>query len=484
MSYAQVATRGLCRFLHCVPRLLPAYNHLNVTNFRILLVVSYTARHHVAPEGSTATSGRPEKNDTMSLSESFTDLSGAHAPEPPPGPDASTIAPGDPAYVDPDLLKLRRALDGIFFIEGEEHHELRRTHARVYVFKGSLHVPAEEAYAAISARFEPLGYTPMLERTRARATHEVAIAAVPGSAPTLTIRSPWWLHLLLLLVTLFTTTIMGAALNGLPPEVTWEALRTWDKPVLWPAVRDGLPFSLTLLFILGVHEMGHYVAARLHGVRVTLPYFIPLPLPGSLGTLGAVIFIRSPLMNRRALFDVGVAGPLAGLVVALPLFLIGLQQTPTTGLPTYWMNAGIWRVTTPPLLQWIAPLAVDSGMNLDKTIFYHYPMALAAWFGVLLTALNLLPLGQFDGGHVAYALLGKRAWPLALFTFTGLIALSVLGAWFAWLLWAFMGILTGLRHPPPHDDLLPLGRARIVLGIVTAIIFATIFVPVPFYSPF
>jgi membrane-associated protease RseP (regulator of RpoE activity) len=189
-------------------------------------------------------------------------------------------------------------------------------------------------------------------------------------------------------------------------------------------------------------------------------------------------------MNRRALFDVGVAGPLAGLVVALPMFLLGLRQTATIGQPTLWMDAGIWRVTTPPLLKWIAPLVVDGGVNLDKVIFFNHPMALAAWFGVLLTALNLLPLGQFDGGHVAYALLGKRAWPLAFVTFAGLIALGLLGSWVAWLIWAFMGMLTGLRHPPPHDDLRPLGLSRTVLGIVTGFIFVAIFVPAPFYSPF
>jgi membrane-associated protease RseP (regulator of RpoE activity) len=252
--------------------------------------------------------------------------------------------------------------------------------------------------------------------------------------------------------------------------------------VLWPALRDGLPFSLTLLFILGVHEMGHYVVARLHGAKVTLPFFIPLPVSGTLGTLGAVIFIRSPLMNRRALFDVGIAGPLAGMVIAIPAFLIGLQQPQTLGGPVMWMDAGITRVANPPLLDMLARLVVDTH-NLDRFVFFGHPMALAAWFGVLLTALNLLPMGQFDGGHVLYALLGRRAWTVARFVFVGLVLLGVFGFWFTWLIWAMMGLLTGLRHPPPHDDLTPLGWPRTLLGIATVILFVLIFVPIPFYAP-
>jgi membrane-associated protease RseP (regulator of RpoE activity) len=215
---------------------------------------------------------------------------------------------------------------------------------------------------------------------------------------------------------------------------------------------------------------------------VTLPFFIPLPLNGSLGTLGAVIFIRSPLMNRRALFDVGISGPLAGLIVALPLYLIGLNAEATVGMPTTLIQAGILRVANPPLLDAISRLVTDTH-NLDAFVFYRHPMALAAWFGVLLTALNLLPLGQFDGGHVAYALLGRRAWLLARLSFFMLLAMGLFGLWFAWLFWAFMGLMTGLRHPPPHDDITPLGRTRTIIGIITAIIFVLIFVPVPFYHP-
>ncbi len=374
--------------------------------------------------------------------------------------------------------QLRAALADALSIDGEEVRQDRRTGERVYIFRGQLRIPVEGAYEQISARLRPLGFTPLLQREE----DEIAVVAIPGELPESRLSAPAWVHLLLLLVTLVTTTVMGAALSGMPPRAVWDALRTGNAHTLRATLRDGLPFSLTLLTILGVHEMGHYVAARMHGVKVTLPFFIPLPLSGSLGTLGAVIFIRSPLMNRRALFDVGISGPLAGLVVALPLYVIGLGQPPSVGLPEIWLQLGIRRISNPPLLDFLASFVTDTP-NLDRFVFYSHPMALAAWFGVLLTALNLLPLGQFDGGHVAYALLGKRAWPLAWATFIGLVLLGLQGFWMAWLLWALMGFFTGLRHPPPYDDLLPLGKVRTAIGIGTALLFLLMFTPAPFYSP-
>ena len=403
----------------------------------------------------------------MSLPESFGDLRSFF-------PNWST--PSAPVSLQ---QQLRAALADVLAVTGEEVRQDRRSGNAVYIFRGQLRVPVEHAYAQISARLRPLGFTPLLQRDE---EGEVAVVAMQGELPVMRFSAPVWVHLLLLAVTLITTTVMGAALSGMPPRAAWDALRTWNTHTLRAVLRDGLPFSLTLLTILGVHEMGHYVAARLHRVKVTLPFFIPLPLSGSLGTLGAVIFIRSPLMNRRALFDVGVSGPLAGLAVALPLYLIGLHQAPTVGLPEMWLQAGIRRVSNPPLLDALASLVLDTP-DLDRFVFYRHPMALAAWFGVLLTTLNLLPLGQFDGGHVAYALLGRRAWPLAWVTFVVLVVLGLQGFWIAWLLWAFMGLLTNLKHPPPRDDVLPLGRTRTVIGIGTAILFLLMFTPAPFYAP-
>jgi Zn-dependent protease len=385
------------------------------------------------------------------------------------------LPPDDAAPLDPDLLKLREALDGIFDAAGEQHAEHRKA-GKIYIFRGTLLIPAEGAFDTISERFAAAGYSPMLQRER----DEDVVMAIEGDIPQRRFNTPWWLHLGLLLLTIATTTIMGASLTGRTSDEFFTALREWNTILLRDALRDALPFSLTLLTILGVHEMGHYIAARRHGIKVTLPFFIPLPFSNTLGTMGAVIFIKSPLINRRALFDVGIAGPLAGLVTALPLYMIGLRTEATLFPPANtWLEAGIRRVANPPLLEALASLVVDT-QNLDRYVFYGHPMALAAWFGVLLTALNLLPLGQFDGGHIAYALLGRRAWPLATFTFVMLAVLGLLGAWFAWLIWAMLGLLTGLRHPPPHDDLTPLGRVRTVIGVITAILFLLIIVPTPF----
>jgi len=411
----------------------------------------------------------------MSLNESYSDLSKTHTPElsnvPPVSPDIAQS-------IDPKLLQLRETLVGILAVEGEQHAYQQRV-GRVYIFRGHLQLPPETAYATLVERFKPLGYTPMLQREH----DEEVVLAVEGDVPYRRINTRWWLHAALLLITIITTTVMGAALTGMPTNAIIQALQTWDTSVLWPVVRDGLPFSLTLLGILGVHEMGHYVAARLHKVKVTLPFFIPVPVPYTLGTLGAVIFIKSPLINRRALFDVGIAGPLAGLIVAIPLYVIGLNAQQTVGFPTAWIQMGYSRVSNPPLLQGLAALANGDIANLDRYVLYGHPMALAAWFGVLLTGLNLLPIGQFDGGHVVYALFGRRAWPIAMATFS-LLVLGGVMAWTAWLIWAFMGLLTGLRHPPPHDDLTPLGIRRTVLGVITIVLFFLILVPVPFYSGF
>lgn len=406
----------------------------------------------------------------MSLPESPAGLTNAPFPADPAPPD-------DLPPVDPRLLALRAALAGIMTVAGE-YHGRQPNQGRLYIFRGRLTQPPQRAFALLKERFHPLDFRPMLLNEHG----EDAVVAIEGLDAARQVRTRPWLHLVLLLLTVLTTTAMGAALTGIPSGDIVRAIQAQRWHIIWPALRDGLPFSLTLLGILGVHEMGHYIAARRHGIQVTLPFFIPLPLPNSLGTMGAVIFIKSPLHNRRALFDVGLAGPLAGLLIALPLYLIGLGMPQTVGLPLSWIEMGITRVSNPPLLAALAGWVYPEITNLDRVVLYGHPMALAAWFGVLLTGLNLLPLGQFDGGHVAYALLGRRAWPLAYATFALLIVMGVMGAWIAWLIWALIGFFTGLRHPPPQDDLTPLGWWRVALGVLTAILFALIIVPVPFYT--
>ncbi len=370
------------------------------------------------------------------------------------------------------LDQVRVVVAQVLTIEGED--EISRYENYAIAFRGSLLIGPGDAFTQLTAALEPLGFTPFLQRERG----VDVVLAVQGLLGTpeedagggllrrlarASGRSPVWLHAALLLATIATTMYAGAFL-----------LQTDGTASLGQILAAGGPFALTLLLILGVHEMGHYVAARYHRVKVTLPYFIPLPIPGSLGTLGATIFIRSPLQTRRVLFDVGISGPLAGLAVALPLFVIGLLLAPIEfGAPITMSFRG---VGTPPLLDWIGGLVVTEG-SLSRAILLH-PVALAAWFGVLLTALNLLPLGQFDGGHVAYALVGRLAWGLAGVTFFAL-ALGGLLLWPTWLIWAFLASLTGLRHPPPHDDITPLDLRRKVVGWLTVLVFALIIMPQP-----
>ncbi len=375
--------------------------------------------------------------------------------------------PPPPSRIEP----VRAVVQTVLAIEDEA--ELHQHGHYAVVFHGRLLVEAEEAHQHLLPLLQAQGFTPVLQRN-GRTDIVLAIEGLPvtpeedtGGGPLRRLarwagRSPWWLHLLLLLATAASTVGAGAAL-----------LQTAQVTTLGDALAIGGPFAFALLAILGVHEMGHYIAARYHRVKVTLPFFIPLPVPGSLGTLGAVIFIRSPLTNRKALFDVGVSGPLAGLVVALPLFVIGLLLPPVQfGAPVTLAFRG---VGVPPLLDLIGGFVNDG--NLSRLILQH-PVALAAWFGVLLTVLNLLPLGQFDGGHVAYALLGRWAWPVAQAAFFILLIVGFF-YWQTWLLWAFLAGLSGLRHPPPQNDITPLDRRRQIVAFVTIVLFLLILVPQP-----
>lgn len=354
------------------------------------------------------------------------------------------------------------------------------------IFRGKLLQPAAEVYPALSEKIEAKGFTLFLQRT----ANKDEVLVVEGQVLHRNIKTRWWFHLGLLLVTIVTTIAAGATFVGYDLDSMRAALETSNTVTLRQIYNGGRQFAFPLLLILGVHEMGHYVAARLHGVKVTLPFFIPLPLfsaaPLSLGTMGAVIFITSPFKNRKMLFDIGLAGPLAGLIVAIPLFLTGLEARPATGIPLEWLQQlQIDRVSVPLFLEQVSRIVYNERQVelIDRAVFFRHPQALAAWFGALLTFLNLLPLGQFDGGHVAYALFGRRvAWPLAIMVAALCIMLGLMGFWGAWLIWPVFALLTGLRHPPPHDDITPLGLPRMILGWVTVALFFSLIVITPFYS--
>ena len=316
-----------------------------------------------------------------------------------------------------------------------------------FEFHGRLLIAPDAALTTVEERFHPFGYTPFLHRK----DDTDLLSAVPGIAEAG--RQRVWINVVLAIATLFTTMLAGAQLAG---------ANVMRNPV---SILEGLPFALTLMVILGSHELGHYFMGRWHKVRVTLPYFIPVP--AFLGTFGAFIQMRSPIRNRAQLFDVGFAGPIVGFVVALPLLIIGLLLPPV-GSP--YLRVGD-SLLTGFLSQLLRPELVGLGHGLN-------PVALAAYFGILLTGVNLLPAGQLDGGHIAYAIFGRAARPLGFVVIAGLLVMGTL-FWRGWYLWAGLIFFTGLRHPSPLDEITPVDTARRIIGVGAFVLLLLTFIPVP-----
>jgi hypothetical protein len=284
-------------------------------------------------------------------------------------------------------------------------------------------------------------------------------------------RERWGRHALLLALTVLTTTYFGGLHYvgflfdfGLEnPSVSTSGF--------W---MGGLWYSLTILAILGCHEMGHYLACRYYRVAASLPYFLPAPV--LTGTLGAFIRIRQRIPNKQALFDIGIAGPIAGFVVAVPAMFIGVAMSRVVRLPEEFIGFELGEPLLFRAAAWLlwGPIADGYSLNL-------HPMAFAAWFGLLATALNLFPVGQLDGGHISYAVLGRRS---SLITI-GMIVIAIGLTTFSlsWLVWTILmiGMLIGFgpHHPPTLDDVTPVDRTRVVLALVAALIFVVCFTPAP-----
>jgi membrane-associated protease RseP (regulator of RpoE activity) len=372
--------------------------------------------------------------------------------------------PPAPVHIDPlqqTIQSLRGELMGLF----EVIQVGARARGETIFFGGRLLYRPEVAYDEVSRRFALHGYTPIFQREQGQDVI-VAQLGVIGRART---GNPL-INILLLLATIVTTLAAGASMRG---QDLFSAIASGQMELITGIALVGAPFAVTLLGILGVHELGHYVAARWHGVAATLPYFIPLPFVG-LGTLGAFIAIKSPMKDRRVLFDIGLAGPLAGFVVALPLLVVGLMLSPET--PGFSRGLTLHALGSSILVDGIVDLLRDIPRN--STLELH-PIFFAAWLGLLLTSVNLLPVGQLDGGHVAYALLGRWAHGLAILTFLGLLAAGYFIS-SMWYIWAFFVMMGGLRHPPTLNDLSGLTPARWFLGLVTLFLFLLTIVPAPF----
>ena len=286
-------------------------------------------------------------------------------------------------------------------------------------------------------------------------------------------RERWWLHAALFALTLITTTAAGAALAGL-------TLAFGD--ISAAALRAGLSFSMPLAAILLAHESGHYVAARRRGVNASPPYFIPV-VPGwsLIGTMGAFIRIRTPIFDRRTLFDIGVAGPLAGIVVAIPVLIVGIALSSWTPLAPLTLAHQVVIVEGVPYYLGDSLLfaALRDIAGVSGTMRLH-PSAAAGWVGLLVTAFNLLPLAQLDGAHILYAMSGRAQRLGAIIVWFALVALGML--WFGWWIWAVLALVVGrgrLTHPPVLSPEITIDRRRTIIGWIAIALFIVCFAPVP-----
>lgn len=313
----------------------------------------------------------------------------------------------------------------------------------VFYFYGTPRMEAKDLYQVLWNPFLELGYQFTLK-------HELGEHVVVAS-PYKPQAEGVWINILLMMATVFTTMVMGSLMFGVNPL---------DNP---GDIIRGLPFTLAIMGVLGAHEMGHYLVAKRHGMRTSLPYFIPVPLP-PIGTMGAVIKHKGPIPNRKALFDVGVAGPLIGLIASIAVTIIGILQPPLD-IPVS-KEAILFQL--PPLFEiitWFIPIQADKPLH---------PVAFAGWVGMLVTALNLLPAGQLDGGHVLRSMLGERfsriskAMPFVLIVLWLFVTFVLKENGSIWLFWGlFLSLFASAGHPMPLDDELRLDGKRFLLGIFT-----------------
>jgi membrane-associated protease RseP (regulator of RpoE activity) len=340
----------------------------------------------------------------------------------------------------------------------------RKVVGEVFQFEGRLRGKTEETFQQIRDAFSDETVTPLLLEGEA---NDVRVVVLPRQMTAAAVEKPKWeLHGLLFVATLATTTWAGALHAGV------DLLQQPERFAV------GLPYSLGLLLILGAHELGHYFTAKAHGIQVTPPFFIPVPF--ALGTFGAFIKIKSLTPTRRALFDVAVAGPLAGLVFAIPALLIGLRfsQVVPGSTPESIGNIGV-NIDSSVLLAGLANLSLGASALEGSHLLLH-PLAFAGWLGLIVTALNLLPIGQLDGGHISHALFGSRhAHGLSMVAMAGLFLLALF-VWPGLMFWAFIVFfIAGTHDAPAANDVTPVGFPRRMLGYVTFLLLLLIIVPVP-----
>jgi membrane-associated protease RseP (regulator of RpoE activity) len=335
-------------------------------------------------------------------------------------------------------------------------------------FVGRLLMDSEAAYEQLDRRFATIDHLPIFREEDGK--HVIlALQGRVNPQP----RS-WWPNLLLFIATVFSVLLVGTDLAISEIAVTdrgqAQAIVQNGLLELW----RGLPYAISILLILGAHELGHYFAARHHQLAVTLPYFIPLPLLSPFGTMGAFIQLRQPMRNRKVLMDVGAAGPLAGLIFAVPILFIGLATARVGPVPPNGVYEGdsilyaFAKIVT--FGQFLPHNGIDVYINSSQ-------LAWAGWTGLLVSALNLIPIGQLDGGHILYSLIGERARWLY-YPLLGIMIILVFMT-NVWLFWVILLLLFGRVYATPLDMITPLDRPRRALGIIALVAFLLIFVPMP-----
>ncbi len=345
------------------------------------------------------------------------------------------------------------------------------------------HRPPSQEFAVALAGWEGTAYW-----TEGAGDGRIVLIRRLGRPP----RERWWLHIGLFLLTFFTVWMGGALLAGAPAPFAMSFLEALSSfPTSFAdltrdlfAMRPGLDFAMALMAILLAHEMGHYLLAKRYGIDASPPYFLPAPpFVNFIGTFGAFIRLRSPIVDRRQLLDVGAAGPWAGFVVAMVALLVGLSRStavPEVGASDQFITIAQFHLYLgdSPLMYAARRLVAGEG-----TILLH-PLAFAGWLGLFVTMLNLLPLGQLDGGHVLYALIGERQKLVGPVVWFGLLALGLLPGQWWWWLWAVIILFLGrgrLAHPQVLDRYSVLPRRRRPLGWATVALFVVTFTPMPIH---
>ncbi len=282
------------------------------------------------------------------------------------------------------------------------------------------------------------------------------------------------LPIVLFITTLFTTIIAGAFYEGVN---LFDGVLSGDFTVFFGNFHLGLPFSLALLSILGIHEFGHFFAAKKHGVRTTYPHFIPgPPLPPMIGTFGAVIRVKSPIRTKKALIDIGAAGPLAGFVAALFITIGGFMLSSVVLInPDGAEHLGLGNSLLLKAIEYFTVGTIPEGFDLAL-----HPIAFAGWIGLFITALNLMPIGQLDGGHMLYALLGRYHKKVSMAIAASLIVLGSV-TWLGWAVWGVIVFFIGTGHPPVENESEELTKNSKIVCLLSVIVFILTLIPTPFY---